>query len=244
MKCYNHTVKKHLNIRNLAIGLAVIVVGVLLAKYVNINNIIETGGVLGISLIVFAETGLLIGFFLPGDTLLFAAGFFASQGQLHLGWALVGLFIGAVLGNMLGYEIGKRTGPKLFDKEENLLFNKENINRTQHFFEKYGPITVILARFVPVVRTLTPLVAGVGGMNYKKFMTYNIIGALLWVPTITLIGYWAGKVLGKYINIDHYILPVILLATVLTVGISFWHLWREPKSRAHIKKSVRNFFKG
>lgn len=236
--------KRHLNIRNLVIALIVIIVGVLLAKYVNVNSIIQTGGVIGISLIIFAETGLLIGFFLPGDTLLFAAGFFASQGEINLGWALVGLFFGAILGNMLGYEIGKRTGPRLFDKEENLLFNKENVTRTQKFFEKYGPITVILARFVPVVRTLTPLVAGVGGMNYKKFMLYNVLGALLWVPSITLIGFWAGRVLGKYINIDHYILPVILLATILTFAISFWHLWREPKSRAHIKKSVRKFFKG
>lgn len=236
--------KRHLNIRNLVIALIVIIIGVLLAKYVNVNSIIQTGGVIGISLIIFAETGLLIGFFLPGDTLLFAAGFFASQGEINLAWALVGLFFGAILGNMLGYEIGKRTGPKLFDKEENLLFNKENVTRTQNFFEKYGPITVILARFVPVVRTLTPLVAGVGGMNYKKFMLYNVLGALLWVPSITLIGFWAGRVLGKYINIDHYILPVILLATVLTFAISFWHLWREPKSRAHIKKSVRKFLKG
>lgn len=235
--------KKHLNPRNLAIGLVVIVLAVLLAKYVNIDKLIETGGVLGISLVIFAETGLLIGFFLPGDTLLFAAGFFASQGKISLGWALVGLFLGAVIGNLVGYEIGRRTGPKLFNKDDNLLLNKENVVRTQKFFDKYGPLTVILARFVPVVRTLTPLVAGVGGMNYKKFLTYNIIGAALWIPSITLIGYWAGKVLGKYINIDHYILPVILLATVLTLAISFWHLWREPKSKAHIKKSVRNFFK-
>jgi membrane-associated protein len=235
--------KKHLNIRNLAIALVVIVIGVLLAKYVNIDKLIETGGVIGISLVIFAETGLLIGFFLPGDTLLFAAGFFASQGKISLAWALVGMFLGAVIGNLVGYEIGRRTGPKLFNKDENLLFNKENVTRTQHFFDKYGPLTIILARFVPVVRTLTPLVAGVGGMNYKKFVTYNIIGAALWVPSITFIGYWAGKVLGKYINIDHYILPVILLATLLTFAISFWHLWREPKSQAHIKKSVRNFFK-
>jgi membrane-associated protein len=234
---------KHINIRNLLIVAGVVVVGVLLAKYVNINKIIETGGVLGVSLVIFAETGLLIGFFLPGDTLLFAAGFFASQGRISLGWALLGMFLGAVIGNLAGYEIGRRTGPKLFKNDDNLLLNKDNVERTQKFFKKYGPLTVILARFVPVVRTITPLIAGVGGMHYKKFLSYNILGAALWVPTITLIGYWAGKVLGKYINIDHYILPVILLATCLTFLVSFWHLWRDPKSRAHIKKSVQTFFR-
>ncbi len=228
--------KKHLNIRNITILLVVVIIGVLLAKYVKIDSVIKDGGVLGVSLVIFAETGLLIGFFLPGDTLLFATGFFAAEGKINLIAAIVGLIVAAILGNLLGYEIGRRTGPKLFDKPDNLLLNKANVVRTQEFFDKYGPLTVILARFVPVVRTLTPLVAGVSGMNYRKFVTYNIIGACLWVPTITLIGYWAGKVLGRYINIDHYILPIILLATILTVGVSGWHILKEKRRLEKTKK--------
>ena len=223
--------------------LAVALVGaafVVLQKVFSVDRIFETGGVIGLALTVFAETGLLAGFFLPGDTLLFAAGFFAAQGKLGLMVTLLALFLGAVLGNMMGYEIGRRNGHKLFKKKDSILFHKDNIEKAQAFFSRHGGKTIILARFVPVVRTLTSPLAGMGHMPYGKFMLYNVIGALLWIPSITLVGYWAGRVLGHYINIDHYILPVAVIATVATFGASFAHLLRDPISRQNMKLKIKS----
>ena len=176
---------------------------------------------------------------MPGDTLLFAAGFFAAQGRLNIGLTLFVLFIGTLIGNMVGYEIGKRSGPRIFKKDEALLFSKQNVEYAEAFYKRHGGKTILIARFIPIVRTLAPLIAGIGKMNYKLFMIYNAIGAFLWVFLITLIGYWAGSVLGKYFDIDKYILPVVFLVTVLTFAVSFWHIWKEPKSREHIKKHIR-----
>jgi membrane-associated protein len=223
------------------IALAVIIVlgaFAYLQKTVSVDRIFAAGGIVALAATIFAETGLLVGFFLPGDTLLFAAGFFAAEGKLHLGATLVALFFAAVLGNMVGYEIGRRSGPKLFNRPDSLLFHKDNVDKAQDFFEKHGGKTVIFARFVPVVRTLTSPLAGMGSMSYARFMLYNIVGALLWIPTITLIGYWAGKVLGHYINIDRYILPVVAFATLATFGVSFWHVLKDPKSRAKLKAKL------
>ncbi|HEV7454844.1 MAG TPA: DedA family protein [Candidatus Saccharimonadales bacterium] len=219
------------------VGLAVVFV--VLQKVVSVDKIFQASGILGLGLTIFAETGLLAGFFLPGDTLLFAAGFFAAQGRLNLALCLFVLYIGAVAGNMVGYEIGKRSGHKLFKKTDSILFHKDNIEKAQDFFTKHGGKTIILARFVPIVRTLSSPLAGMGHMPYGKFMLYNLIGAALWIPSITLIGYWAGKVLGHYINIDHYILPAALLATVATFGISFAHILRDPISRQRLKAKIR-----
>lgn len=222
--------------------LAVVVIAavfVVLQKEVSVDKIFETGGVIGLAVTIFAETGLLAGFFLPGDTLLFAAGFFVAQGKLGLMVTLFALFLGAIAGNMLGYEIGRRSGHKLFKKEDSILFHKDNIEKAQGFFNKHGGKTIILARFVPVVRTLTSPLAGMGHMPYGRFMLYNVIGALVWVPSITLVGYWAGRVLGHYINIDHYILPAALIAMVLTFGASFSHILRDPISRQKLKEKFR-----
>ncbi len=208
---------------------------VVLQKVVSVDKIFAAGGMIGLGLTVFAETGLLAGFFLPGDTLLFAAGFFAAQGRLSLALTLLILFVAAVVGNMVGYEIGRRNGHKLFKKSDSILFHKDNITKAQDFFKRHGGKTIILARFVPIVRTLSSPLAGMGHMPYTQFMLYNIVGALLWVPSITLIGLWAGKVLGHYINIDRYILPAALLATLATFGISFLHILRDPVSRARLK---------
>ncbi|MET0779801.1 MAG: DedA family protein [Candidatus Saccharimonadales bacterium] len=219
------------------IGLAVVFV--VLQKVVSVDKIFQASGIIGLGLTVFAETGLLAGFFLPGDTLLFAAGFFAAQGRLNLALCLFVLYLGAVVGNMVGYEIGKRSGHKLFKKSDSILFHKDNIKKAQDFFSKHGGKTIILARFVPIVRTLSSPLAGMAHMPYGKFMLYNLVGALLWIPSITLVGYWAGKVLGHYINIDHYILPAALLATAATFGISFAHILRDPVSRQKLKEKIR-----
>ncbi len=217
---------------------ALVIIFVVLQKVVSVDKIFQTWGIIGLGLTVFAETGLLAGFFLPGDTLLFAAGFFAAQGRLSLVISLLVLYAGAVIGNMVGYEIGKRNGHKLFKKSDSIFFHKDNVKKAQDFFTKHGGKTIILARFVPIVRTLSSPLAGMGHMPYAKFMLYNLVGALLWVPSITFIGYWAGKVLGHYINIDHYILPAALLATLATFGISFAHILRDPISRQKLKEKM------
>jgi len=224
------------------VGIAVILIlaaFVVLQKVASVDRIFAAGGIIGLSLTIFAETGLLAGFFLPGDTLLFAAGFFAAQGKLEIVMTLAALTVAAILGNMVGYEIGKRSGNKLFTKEDSILLHKDNLKKAQDFFSRHGGKTIILARFIPLVRTLSPPLAGMGDMSYKRFMLYNIIGAVLWVPSVTFIGYWAGKVLGHYINIDHYILPVALLAIVATFGVSFTHVLRDPISRERLKKKLR-----
>lgn len=204
-------------------------------KEVSVDRIIETGGIIALTATIFAETGLLIGFFLPGDTLLFAAGFFAAQGRFGIAAVIIMMFLAAVLGNMVGYEIGRRSGNRLFNKPDSIFFHKDNVDKAKEFFKAHGGKTIIFARFIPVVRTISPPLAGMGKMSYPRFMAYNIIGASIWVPGITLIGYWAGKVLGKYINIDHYILPIVLFATFATFGVSFWHVLRDPISRQKLK---------
>ena len=141
----------------------------------DVQHIIESGGILLIGFIIFAETGLLLGFFLPGDTLLFAAGFFVAQGKLPLPLLLIVVILSAILGNEVGYEIGSRTGKKIFRKKDGLLFREEYITRASDFYEKHGGKTIVLARFVPIVRTFSSVVAGVGKMSRIKFLTYNII---------------------------------------------------------------------
>lgn len=225
--------------------LSVIVLGaafVALSKVASVDRIFATGGIIGMALTVFAETGLLAGFFLPGDTLLFAAGFFGAEGKLNIVTTLIALTVGAIAGNMAGYEIGKRSGHRLFRKSDSIVFHKENLDKAQDFFTRHGGKTIILARFVPIVRTLSSPLAGMGHMPYGRFMVYNVIGAVLWVPSVTLLGYWAGKVLGHYINIDHYILPAALLATVATFGVSFWHILCDPVSREKLLAKAHKLF--
>ncbi len=171
-------------------------------------------GIIGVIGIIFAETGLLIGFFLPGDSLLFTAGFLASQGYVSFAWLLVGTFIAAVVGDSVGYAFGKKIGPAIFKKEGSLLFNPEHINKAQKFYEKHGRKTIILARFVPVVRTFAPIVAGIANMEYKTFISYNIIGGLVWTSGLLWLGYGLGAVVP---NPDKYILPVIAIIILVSL---------------------------
>lgn len=172
-----------------------------------ITDIITTGGYLALFLIVFAESGLLIGFFLPGDSLIFIAGFLASQDILNI-WLLIPLlFIAAVLGDNVGYSFGKKIGPKIFTREDSLLFKKTHIEAARSFYKKYGAKTIILARFMPVVRTFAPILAGVGEMKYKTFFLFNIIGGALWTITLPIGGYYLGKIIP---NPDKYLLPIVL----------------------------------
>lgn len=202
----------------------------------DVETIITSGGLLLIGLIVFAESGLLIGFFFPGDTLLLAAGIFAAQGQFSLFSAIAVILVCAILGGRVGYEIGRRAGPSLFKKEDGILFRQEYLDRSEAFYEKHGGKTIVLARFVPVVRTFAPVVAGMGKMNLTKFNLYNIVGSSIWAISITTLGYFFGS---KIHNIDSFILPVILAVTLLTFGSPAYHILRDPVSRKKLVKKFR-----
>lgn len=195
---------------------------------INPEQLIQSGGVLLVAGIVFAESGLLIGFFLPGDTLLFTAGFFASQDKLPLVWLLIATVLAAVIGDNVGYTIGRRTGHRIFKKKDGILFRAEYIEQAEKFYEKHGGKTITIARFVPVVRTFAPVVAGVAKMDRKKFMLYNIVGALTWGVGVTMLGYALGS---KIPNIDTYLLPIVGLAMVLTFAPPILHILKDPVTR-------------
>ena len=202
----------------------------------DVAHIIESGGLLLLCFIVFAESGLLIGFFLPGDTLLFTAGFFAAQGKLPLVWLIVLLILSASAGYEVGYQIGQRFGKRLFTKEEGILFRQEYLQRSQAFYEKHGGKTVTISRFVPIVRTFAPIVAGVGDMSKKRFLAFNVAGAIIWITSVVLLGHWLGK---KIPNIDHYLLPVILVAMALSFGPSIYHIVGDKKTRTKVLAKIR-----
>lgn len=193
-------------------------------------------GLLLIGLIVFAETGLLIGFFLPGDTLLFTAGFFAAQGKLPLAGVLIVIAVAAVIGDNVGYTIGRRTGPKMFTKKDGIVFRRDHILRAEKFYEKHGGKTLIFARFVPIIRTFAPMVAGIGKMPRKRFMAYNVVGALVWTLTVTLLGYALGNVIP---DIDKYIMPALAIAMVVTFGPTILHLLRDKRLRVWLGGQLR-----
>lgn len=202
-------------------------------------SFIKAAGYLGITSIVFAESGLLIGFFLPGDSLLFTAGFLASQGFLDIYILCPLLFIAAVVGDSVGYTFGYRLGPKIFKKEDSIFFDKENITRAQVFFEKYGGKTIILARFIPVVRTFAPILAGVGKMRYSTFIVYNLIGGLLWAVGLLGLGYFLGNVIP---NVDRYLLPIILIIIFISILPNIIHLIKNKAMReALLKKIFRRY---
>lgn len=177
-------------------------------------------------LIIFAETGLLIGFFLPGDSLLFTAGLLAGQGKLDIALLLPGVFIAAFVGDQLGYTIGQKIGPRLFSKTDSRFFKQEYVTHTKNFFTKHGSKTIIIARFVPVVRTFAPVLAGVGEMERRTFIIYNLVGAFLWAVGITLLGYILGDIVGD--SIDKYLLPIIALIILISLIPPFIE-WRRAK---------------
>jgi membrane-associated protein len=189
-------------------------------------NSLSPYGEIALWAIIFAETGLLIGFFLPGDSLLFTAGILAGQGKLNLAMVVIGCFVFAVVGDQVGYTIGKRLGPRLFRKPDSRIFQQEYIDRTKAFFEKHGPKTIIIARFVPIVRTFAPTLAGVGEMPRKTFLLYNVVGAFLWAVGLTMLGYVLGDVIGK--DIDTYLLPIIFLIIAISLIPPFVE-WRKAR---------------
>ncbi len=201
----------------------------------DVNSIIESGGLLLIALIVFAESGLLIGFFLPGDTLLFTAGFFASQDKLPIIELLVVIIVAAIIGDQVGYQIGKKTGPRIFRKKDGILFKQEHLIKAEKFYEKHGGKTIILARFTPIVRTFAPIIAGVARMPKARFTFFNVIGGAGWGLSVTLLGYWLGS---RIPNIDKYLLPIILLAVLLSFGPAVYHLLKDDSTRKLLLRKI------
>lgn len=198
----------------------------------NVSHLIETGGLLVIGLIIFGESGMFIGFFFPGDTLLLGAGIFAAAGKLSLVSLLPLVAAAAILGDNVGYHIGKRYGRKLFRKPDGIVFKQEYVQQTEAFYEKYGSKTMLFAHFLPVIRTFAPAVAGVAKMSYKRFFLFDAIGDTAWACLVTLIGYWFGR---KIPNVDHYILLAVIAVMLITLGPTFYHL-----IKAYVKKKSLN----
>jgi membrane-associated protein len=178
------------------------------------EKVLVAAGTIGLIAIVFAESGLLFGFFLPGDSLLFTAGLFASQGKLNLAVILLGCFVAAVAGDQVGYAFGNRVGPTLFRRPDSRFFKQEHVEKAQGYFERYGSKTIVLARFVPIVRTFAPIVAGVGTMPYRTFLTFNLLGGLLWTFGVTLLGYFLGNVAWIKEHLELAILGIVALSIV------------------------------
>ncbi|MGW7272143.1 DedA family protein [Streptomyces sp. NPDC054864] len=197
------------------------------------DYLLNTFGVWGLLAIVFAESGLLIGFFLPGDSLLFTTGLLITTKQLDfpLWLCIVLICIAAILGDQAGYLFGKKVGPALFNRPDSKLFKQENVVKAHEFFEKYGPKSLVLARFVPIVRTFTPIIAGVSGMRYRSFITFNIIGGILWGAGVTMLGAWLGKIDFVHKNIEA-ILILIVLISVVPIAIEFLRARSKSKKAA------------
>ena len=180
----------------------------------SLDDLIRWGGYVVLVAIVFTETGLLVGFFLPGDSLLITAGLVAAGGGLNIWWLNGLLIVAAIVGDSVGYAIGWRVGPRLFTREKSLVFNPRHVERTRRFYERHGSKTIVIARFVPIVRTFAPVVAGVGQMQYRRFLLYNILGGVGWVLSMT----WAGYLLGRAIpNVDRYMHLIVIIVIILSV---------------------------
>lgn len=206
-------------------------------------------GIFAVMVVIFAESGLLIGFFLPGDSLLFTAGALYATGILpgnvpiNVHWFIVLLFIAAVLGDTVGYWFGRKAGPKIFSKPDAKIFKQAHIQNAQGFYEKHGGKTIIMARFIPIVRTFAPIVAGVGKMDYRKFLSYNLVGGFLWTFGITYLGYFAGKaIMAAGVEIDSVILPIVFLIVLISVLPPAIHILKDKKNRTAIWQATKKQF--
>jgi membrane-associated protein len=186
----------------------------LLHRFSNLPDLVQWAGLFGLSVIIFSETGLLVGVFLPGDSLLVTAGLLAASGYLNVYRVAPVLTLAAILGNSLGYFIGRATGPRIFNRDNSLFFNKKHAIRAHQFYEKYGRMTIVIAQFMPIIRTFSPVIAGVAGMRFRDFITYNVVGAVVWVWSMLGIGYF----LGSYIpGIDQHIEIVVVIVVFISL---------------------------
>ncbi len=210
---------------------------------VSLLDFITWAGVLGVAFVIFAETGLLVGFLLPGDSLLLTAGLLVNRGVLdvniHLFVAI--LFVAAFLGNNTGYLFGKHVGKKLFKRKDSLIFHKSNLEKAEVFYEKYGNKAVILACFVPFARTFVPLLAGISKMQHSTFITFNTIGILLWAVGLTYVGFYAGAWLeSRGIDVDKYLLLFIALVVLISVTPPLYHIFKDKERRQAVVGSAKN----
>jgi len=181
----------------------------------DVESLVRVGGLLALTAIVFTETGLLVGFFLPGDSLLVTAGIFAATGDLDL-WTLnLALSLAAISGDSVGYGIGAKTGPMIFKREDSLFFHRKHLLTAKQFYERYGGFTVFIARFIPILRTFAPVVAGVGKMQYGRFLAYNVFGGIFWVASMTLAGYFLGRMVPNIQEQIHVVIAVVIFLSLL-----------------------------
>jgi membrane-associated protein len=198
----------------------------------NVPELIRLVGFYGLIVIVFAETGLLVGFFLPGDSLLITAGLFAARGDFDYAMLLLALIPAAIIGNATGYYIGHRTGMRLYSRPDSLLFRREHLRMTHEYYEKHGGKTIILAQFIPILRTFAPVVAGVGEMGYRQFATYNVVGAILWVGSMLTAGYMLGSAIPNIESRIHYVVAVVIFISLLPPGIALLKARLRKKAAA------------
>lgn len=190
-------------------------------KIYDVEAIVRVGGLATLAAIVFTETGLFIGFFLPGDSLLVTAGIFAARGDLDIATLNLCLSAAAIAGDTVGYSIGRRAGPKIFKREDSLFFRRKHLLAAQEFYEKYGGFTIFVARFMPIIRTFAPVVAGVAGMRYRRFIVYNVAGGIFWVLSTTLAGYFLGKAFPNIGERLHTVIAVVIFVSLLPAIIKF-----------------------
>lgn len=201
----------------------------------DVTHLIETGGLLLIAAIVFAESGMMVGVILPGDTLLLSAGILAATGQLNIVTTIVVISLAAIIGDNVGYEIGKRLGPRLFRKKDGLIFRKDYIDKAEVFYEKHGSKTMLLAHYVPIVRSFAPVTAGASRMNRKLFVIYDAVGDISWAVLVTLLGYFVGS---RIPGIDKYIEPVLIGIILIFLLPTIYHMLKDPKIRNAIMAKI------
>lgn len=222
----------------IAIVFALGAYGYISIDHYGLQNFISLISIYGVASIIFAESGLLIGFFLPGDSLLFTVGFLIHQGiiQFDIHTTVLIFFIAAALGDSVGYAFGHRVGRRLFHRKNSVLFRRENLERAEQFYEKHGGKTIIIARFMPVIRTFAPIVAGISRMEYRRFLVFNLVGAFVWAVGVTYLGYFAGSwITAAGINIEYVIIAIILVSVLPP----FIHVLKEKKNRDAIYKGVK-----
>ena len=204
----------------------------ILTGHYSLDALIQWGGYLLLVSIVFAETGLLIGCFLPGDSLLITAGLLAAAGRLNIWWINGLLIAAAIIGDSVGYAIGARLGPRIFTREKSLLFNPQHVLRTRHFYERYGPKTIVIARFVPIIRTFAPVLAGVGMMEYRRFLTYNVLGGIGWVVSMSWAGYLLGQAVPNISRHMHVLVIVIIVLSCVPIAVEVYRERRKTATRS------------
>jgi membrane-associated protein len=212
-------------------GVMDLVHGIVTGTY-TLETLIQWGGYFLLVAIVFTETGLLVGFFLPGDSLLITAGLLAGMGTLNIWWLNGLVMAAAILGDSTGYAIGARLGPRIFTKEKSLLFNPKHVLRTQRFYEKYGAKTIVIARFVPIIRTFAPVLAGVGNMRYRRFVTYNVVGGIGWVASMSWAGYLLGQTVPNISKHIHVLVIVVIVLSVIPIAVEVYRERRKVPTRS------------